>query len=327
MITLTNWYRKDNGGTNSKGNQLKFKKDGIWYKADGVETGSEGLSETVVSNILSCSNCSCYTEYKEEEISYENKVYLGCKSQNFINDSCETLVTSNRIAIQFYEKGLKSLLRLQGTKNKIEAFVGYMSKATGIDEVALGVALTEMLEIDAYTLNNDRHFNNIAFIYNEKSKAYSLAPIFDNGAAFMTSDPSYQDKAYVDTIEARPFSRDFNKQKEAAEELFGKQLKITLSDFNLIMPIQSIYPIEEKIAVMDIIKTQSKKYYGDIVDIADEELLSKTIDSIRDELCEQLNQRKELITASEAKNMFGRDERFITGNDIKQRTNSLSGLK
>ena len=34
----------------SKGNQLKWEKDGIWYKAD--YTGYEGLAEYVISQLL-----------------------------------------------------------------------------------------------------------------------------------------------------------------------------------------------------------------------------------------------------------------------------------
>ena len=34
----------------SKGNQLKFTRDGFWYKADYL--GYEGLAETVVSRLL-----------------------------------------------------------------------------------------------------------------------------------------------------------------------------------------------------------------------------------------------------------------------------------
>ena len=38
----------------SKGNQLKWEKDNIWYKADF--TGYEGLSEFVISSLLKFTN-------------------------------------------------------------------------------------------------------------------------------------------------------------------------------------------------------------------------------------------------------------------------------
>ena len=50
----------------SKGNQLKFERDGIWYKADNL--GYEGLSEYVVSELLKLSSLreDEYTCYDQE---------------------------------------------------------------------------------------------------------------------------------------------------------------------------------------------------------------------------------------------------------------------
>lgn len=41
--------------------------------------------------------------------------------------------------------------------------------------------LTAMLEIDAFFMNEDRHTNNIAVIYNEEHEKYELSPFFDQG--------------------------------------------------------------------------------------------------------------------------------------------------
>ena len=140
-----------------------------------------------------------------------------------------------------------------------------------------------MLELDAYTLNNDRHFNNIAFIYNEKTDTYRMTPIYDNGAAFMSYKQCYQNSKYVEVIEARPFSREFEKQKEAAEELFKRQLQIELSDFNKIMPSESIYDPNTRINVMGIINAQTNRY-KDIVKITDLKRIEKTFNALQHEL-------------------------------------------
>ena len=57
----------------SKGNQLKWQRDGIWYKAD--YTGYEGLAEYMVSSLLKASNLesSEYISYQTEEILYKKK--------------------------------------------------------------------------------------------------------------------------------------------------------------------------------------------------------------------------------------------------------------
>lgn len=48
MIEL---FEKDIRTADTKGNQLKFERDGIWYKADNM--GYEGLAECVISALLS----------------------------------------------------------------------------------------------------------------------------------------------------------------------------------------------------------------------------------------------------------------------------------
>lgn len=55
----------------SKGNQLKWERDGIWYKADYM--GYEGLAEYIVSELLRYStlNSKDYILYDTEEIPYK----------------------------------------------------------------------------------------------------------------------------------------------------------------------------------------------------------------------------------------------------------------
>lgn len=54
MVELSEQDIRTNSRQSSKGNQLKWYKNGIWYKAD--YTGYEGLTEYVVSNLLKYSN-------------------------------------------------------------------------------------------------------------------------------------------------------------------------------------------------------------------------------------------------------------------------------
>ena len=50
MVELSEQNIRTNNRQSSKGNQLKWYKNEIWYKAD--YTGYEGLAEYVVSNLL-----------------------------------------------------------------------------------------------------------------------------------------------------------------------------------------------------------------------------------------------------------------------------------
>lgn len=68
----------------SKGNQLKWERDGIWYKAD--YTGYEGLAEYVVSQLLKKSTLGKeeFVVYGLEQIKYKRQIFNGAKSNNFL---------------------------------------------------------------------------------------------------------------------------------------------------------------------------------------------------------------------------------------------------
>lgn len=90
----------------SKGNQLKWEDDGIWYKAD--YTGYEGLSEYVVSKLLSHSNLDEeeYVPYELVEISYRNRVFTGARSRSILQDDWQ-IITLERL---FKKKDVDAIL-------------------------------------------------------------------------------------------------------------------------------------------------------------------------------------------------------------------------
>lgn len=61
---------------------------------------------------------------------------------------------------------------------------------TNINENEIGKYITQLIELDSFVLNDDRHFNSIAFLYNNGQ--FQMCPIFDNGAALL-SDMTYED--------------------------------------------------------------------------------------------------------------------------------------
>lgn len=64
MIELGDKNVRSSLRQSSKGNQLKWEHEGIWYKAD--YTGYEGLAEYMVSNLLRYSNLENEPYYPEE---------------------------------------------------------------------------------------------------------------------------------------------------------------------------------------------------------------------------------------------------------------------
>ncbi len=72
MIELFETDKRDLNRKSSKGNQLKFERDDVWYKADF--TGYEGLSECVISHLLQKSSVygyECIIVERVRDILYE----------------------------------------------------------------------------------------------------------------------------------------------------------------------------------------------------------------------------------------------------------------
>ena len=92
----------------SKGNQLKWEKEGVWYKAD--YTGYEGLAEFLVSNLLNYSSleASEYVLYQTEDILYKNRRGTGCRSKNFLDEEWQ-IITLERL----FKGGLNRFLNIR----------------------------------------------------------------------------------------------------------------------------------------------------------------------------------------------------------------------
>ncbi len=92
----------------SKGNQLKWLQDDIWYKAD--YTGYKGLTEYVVSGLLKESDLEAdeYVTYETEEIRYGYQQFRGCKSRNFLPKTfCDDFDEQLDIAEKLYGQQVK----------------------------------------------------------------------------------------------------------------------------------------------------------------------------------------------------------------------------
>ena len=83
MIELFEQNERMQNRQSSKGNQLKWENEGIWYKAD--YTGYEGMAEYMISHLLIKSTLKPeeFVRYDLEEIKYKRQVYQGVKSRTF----------------------------------------------------------------------------------------------------------------------------------------------------------------------------------------------------------------------------------------------------
>ena len=263
MVKLFDEDIKTTDRKSSKGNQLKFERDGFWYKADNL--GYEGLAECVVSALLHKSSLDEkeFTDYEQESIEYNGNIYRGCKSPDFTDGW--KLITLERLFLQTYGTSLnKMIYSTADHTERLRLIVGQTERITGISD--FGPYMNRLLTLDALFLNEDRHTHNMAVLMNDR-KEFRLCPIFDNGGALLSDtkmDYPLGRDVYEQMGHARPktFGETFEEQLEISEKLYGNNISFTYSEKDIDSAIGRLsdYSTQEKERVKEIILQTRRKY-------------------------------------------------------------------
>ncbi len=264
MVELFEQDIRENDRQSSKGNQLKWKNGGIWYKAD--YTGYEGLAEYMVSHLLLKSTLrrSEYALYDLEQMKYKATVYNGVKSKDFVKDDWQ-IITLERLFKSFFDESLyKTVYRITEYEERLRFLVNQVERVTGLTE--FGVYMNKLLTLDALFLNEDRHMHNIAVLMNSEGD-FAYCPIFDQGAGLLSDTtmdyPLGGDTvAYLREAKAKTFCDSFDDQLDISEKLYGGQLRFTFTkkDVRELLEAATIYPEEVRNRVGDVIYMQMEKY-------------------------------------------------------------------
>lgn len=247
----------------SKGNQMKFERDHIWYKADYL--GYEGLAEYMVSGLLHFSGLQEgeFVDYSLEQITYNGQVFNACMSRDF-TDGWQ-LITLERLLTQVYGRGLNQVVyAIDDHKERLRTLVELTERVTGIQ--SFGSYMAKLITIDTLFLNEDRHAHNLA-VLTKDLEDFRLCPVFDNGAALL-SDTMLDYPEGRDPLEMIPqakpktFCDSFDEQLDIAEALYGRQIRFGFSynDVKELLDKAEIYSPEIRRRVSDILMRQRKKY-------------------------------------------------------------------
>jgi len=264
MIKLFEQNERKASRQSSKGNQLKWENNDIWYKADFM--GYEGLAEYVISHLLRKSTLSKeeYVLYDLEEIKYKSIIYKGVKSRSFLKEEWQ-IITLERLFKDITGESLyKSIYKIIDHEKRFLYLVEQVERITGLKN--FDVYLNKLFTIDAFFLNEDRHMHNIAVLMNEKGE-FAYCPIFDNGAGLLSD--TKQDYPLSEDIldlmsqaKAKTICFDFDEQLDISEAKCGVNLKFsfTKEDVDVLIDNAQIYTQEEKNRVRTILYTQMRKY-------------------------------------------------------------------
>lgn len=264
MVELFEQYIKKLSRQSSKGNQLKWENDGVWYKADFL--GYEGLAEYVISHLLKKSTLTAdeFVQYDLEEICYKSTVYNGVKSSDFLKEGWQ-LITLERLYQNMTGESLyKTIFSIEDHTKRFEFLVEQMEQYTGLKD--FGFYLNKLFTIDAFFLNEDRHMHNIAVLMNEVGE-FKYCPIFDNGAGLLSDIrqdyPLGQDVyGQIDEVQAKTICFDFEEQLDISEAKYNANLRFsfTKEDVDELIDKADIYSAEERERVRMILYTQMRKY-------------------------------------------------------------------
>lgn len=249
-------YRKTS--SSSKGDQNKWLKDGYWFKEN--KFGYEDISEYLASKVLQHSTLEPheYVNYGLCWVEKEKGVLVkGCYSEDFTKND-QTILTLARLleTLQYQTRGR---VWKNGTPlEKMTEVIDAVHKATDYDMTDY---LRKVFTLDALILNEDRHLNNIAFLYNGGSEL-DTAPIFDNGLSLLSDINDYKTGVGITTsinrVKSKPFSTSFSKQMKA----LGVGFKV---NYNTLM--EELEPHREELGrAYSVLRFQLNKYKGIIVE-------------------------------------------------------------
>lgn len=246
--------------TSSKGNQEKWfdGETNRWYKLD--QFGYEALAECAVSSFLERSNIESdtpftFVRYGMERLNVHGRDRNGCSSENFLKPR-QSLITLSHLFSRETDGTLKAKLEaLPSDKRRIAYMADMTSEFTGLKEFPQ--YLTLLFEIDALFLNDDRHLNNIAVLY--EAGRYLYCSIFDNGAGLLSNTQMLQmdiaPKALIAPLKSRPLGISFTRQMNTARSLYGAQLELSKLNWEqikeMISPMLDYYAARDRGLILD----------------------------------------------------------------------------
>lgn len=210
-IKVTEEDRRETSSS-SKGNQIKWFKEGDWLKANTF--GYEDLAEWFTAQMLAFSDLTQeeYIKYDLCFILEDEKRWEGCVSKNFTSLG-DMLITFSRL----FEMNLieeEELFESHNLSDRVKLTIDTVHRLTGLDVTDY---LRKVFTVDAIIWNEDRHLNNLAVLYNDDS-GFRVCPIFDNGLALLSDVSAYpmytSNSILLRQVKAKPFSQSFKKQMQ-----------------------------------------------------------------------------------------------------------------
>lgn len=187
-------------GTEGSGNQIK-----LWNGSKLIKLNSKyrESSKEVSAYLLGTAFGLQMTPYRQCKYQYRGRIHIGCECISYLNKDEEA------VSVFDMEQGL-NVPQGMPLKKLFRLLVSAIAQYTHLSEIDISMYLMRMLVLDFLICNDDRHLNNIEFIYNRANGTFRPAPLFDHGESFMRRDSFTGTQAdflsLLSTFNSRPFS-------------------------------------------------------------------------------------------------------------------------
>jgi|GEM_PF-3201514 hypothetical protein len=176
----------------------KWRLGNKYIKLSTSINGYESYSEVIVSKLGSLLGFNV-CEYKLCIVNVDNqKKYIGCESTDFNKYNYEL--------VDFVQLGLQGYFSVTELNSKeIYSWLCSIKKEKYLEEALMLVYLT---------LDTDRHLGNLALFQNTNTMELELAPLFDFGAALLSTKtvPTRYTEKITKILKCKPFSIDWDRQ-------------------------------------------------------------------------------------------------------------------
>ena len=198
-ITIGPEYLVTDTGT-SDGTQIKYYYNKRWYKVDRY--GGEGACEELASKIMELSGLN-----KDRFVHYDQIIIngqSGCVSDDFLSEG-ERFFTIYRLHLNIRGTDPAVVTAKMDYDDAINYIINFVREHTGPN---ITEYLADTFVLDAFILNEDRHFNNLGLIFDGEN--FKTAPIFDNGKSLFIGNTHYSAKKSIKENKDRAFAKAFS---------------------------------------------------------------------------------------------------------------------
>lgn len=209
-------------GSDGSGNQKK-----IWIDNQHLVKVNSKLRESS-KEVDACKLAELFglnhAEYKEIKVLVDGVEKTACVTKNYLKEN------EIEVSICKIYDFLKMHIPLNiDTRQVIDMIIDGIVTFSHLSREKVVYYIYSMTLFDFLICNDDRHLNNFGLIYNEETKQFRFAPLYDHGETFFRTDAVLTMKEYeikLRRFKSKPFST--NQVKNLGDLNISKQVFLSM---------------------------------------------------------------------------------------------------